>query len=217
MRWRGRVTADDDAARGTMVDTQLARRGIDDPRVLAAMRAVPRHRFVPETERNRAHGDHPVQIGHGQTVSQPHIVAMMSALLGDLPAGSRILEVGSGSGYQTAVLVHMGFEVHAIERLSVLVGPASSLLAELDLSPASVITGDGHLGRPEQAPFDAILAAAAPTSLPTAWPKQLTPSGRIVAPVGPRLEQWLRVWRLRDGDLDAEDVCRVRFVPLIPD
>ena len=199
-----------------MVRRQLAGRGIEDERVLAAMRAVPRHLFLPESSAREAHGDHPVPIGHGQTVSQPHIVALMSQLLADLPAGASVLEVGSGSGYQTAVLVHMGYRVHAIERLAELTVRAGPLLDRLDLAPTSLTIGDGHLGLPEQAPFDAILCAAAPVRLPDAWSEQLVPDGRIVAPTGPRIDQWLRVWKKRDGGLVSRDVCRVRFVPLVP-
>jgi protein-L-isoaspartate(D-aspartate) O-methyltransferase len=200
-----------------MVESQLRQRGIDDERVLTAMLAVPRHRFVPNNSIGEAHGDHPVPIGHGQTVSQPHIVAMMSQLLADLPTDSKILEIGSGSGYQTAILVHMGFQVFAIERISALARRAEPLLQELELQPASLIVGNGHLGLSEFAPFDAIICAAAAESLPNAWSDQLAPDGRIIAPTGPTKNQWLRQWNKRNGVLEVDDICRVRFVPLVDD
>jgi protein-L-isoaspartate(D-aspartate) O-methyltransferase len=200
-----------------MVESQLRQRGINDERVLAAMLAVPRHRFVPTESIAEAHGDHPVRIGHGQTVSQPHIVAIMSQLLTDLPVKSKILEIGSGSGYQTAILVHMGFRVYAIERIGKLAQRSEPLLKELKLQPTSLIVGNGHLGLPESAPFDAIICAAAADSLPNAWPEQLGPNGRIIAPTGPPQDQWLRQWNKRNGALEVDDICRVRFVPLVDD
>ena len=201
--------------RSEMVESQLRKRGISDQRVLAAMLAVPRHRFVPTDSIGEAHGDHPVRIGHGQTVSQPHIVAMMSELLADLPIKSKILEIGSGSGYQTAILVHMGFQVFSIEIIEALATQSRRLLEELDLTPHSLIVGNGHLGLPDFAPYDAIISAAAAESLPIAWSDQLVPKGRIIAPTGERQDQWLRQWTKRNHLLEVEEICRVRFVPLI--
>jgi protein-L-isoaspartate(D-aspartate) O-methyltransferase len=203
--------------RSRMVELQLRQRGITDERILAAMLAVPRHRFVPTDSIGEAHGDHPVRIGHGQTVSQPHIVAMMSQLLADLPAEAKILEIGSGSGYQTAILVHMGFRVYAVERIDALASRAAALLKELELKPISLIVGNGHLGLSEFAPFDAIICAAAADSLPKAWTEQLGPNGRIIAPTGPPKDQWLRRWTKLNGGLEVDDICRVRFVPLVDD
>ena len=153
-----------------MVDEQLLTRDIEDQRVLKAMQSVPRHAFVPEGIRASAHMDNPLPIGHDQTISQPYIVALMTQLLAQkVPVGGRILEIGSGSGYQTAILVSMGFEVHCIEVIPELVQPSREALSSIGLEPASMIIGDGHLGMSAKAPFDGILAAACARKLPKAW------------------------------------------------
>ena len=201
--------------REAMVDKQLVARGISDERVLAAMREIPRHRFVPASKLGLAYGDRPVPIGSGQTISQPYIVAMMSSLLSELEEGAKVLEIGSGSGYQTAILVHMGLEVHAVEILPKLAEASRTTLGELDLTPASLRAANGQTGLPEHAPYEAIIAAACAKRLPAAWPEQITPSGTIVAPIGRWRGQRLVKWQEKDGALHRSDVCGVRFVPLV--
>ena len=201
--------------REAMVDRQLVARGISDERVLAAMREIPRHRFVPASRLSLAYSDRPVPIGSGQTISQPYIVAIMSSLLGELEEGSKVLEIGSGSGYQTAVLVHMGLEVHAVEILSDLAEESMARLEELELAPASLRVANGQEGLPEHAPYDAIIAAACAKRMPVAWPQQIASRGIIVAPMGRWRGQRLVKWDEKDGALHRSDVCNVRFVPLV--
>ena len=201
--------------REAMVDRQLVARGISDERVLAAMRDIPRHHFVPESRLSLAYSDRPVPIGSGQTISQPYIVAIMSSLLSELEEGSKVLEIGSGSGYQTAVLVHMGLEVHAVEILSNLAEESMARLEELELTPASLRVANGQEGLPEHAPYDAIIAAACAKRMPVAWPQQITSRGIIVSPIGRWRGQRLAKWDEKDGALHRSDVCNVRFVPLV--
>jgi len=201
--------------RETMVDRQLVARGISDERVLAAMREIPRHRFVPASRLSLAYSDRPVPIGSGQTISQPYIVAIMSSLLSELEEGSKVLEIGSGSGYQTAVLVHMGLEVHAVEILSGLAEASMARLEELELAPASLRVANGQEGLPEHAPYDAIIAAACAKRMPVAWPQQIASRGIIVSPMGRWRGQRLVKWDEKDGALHRSDVCNVRFVPLV--
>jgi len=201
--------------REAMVDRQLVARGISDKRVLAAMREIPRHRFVPASRLSLAYSDRPVPIGSGQTISQPYIVAIMSSLLSELEEGSKVLEIGSGSGYQTAVLVHMGLEVHAVEILSDLAEASMARLEELELAPASLRVANGQEGLPEHAPYDAIIAAACAKRMPVAWPQQIASRGIIVAPMGRWRGQRLVKWDEKDGALHRSDVCNVRFVPLV--
>ncbi len=201
--------------REAMVDRQLVARGISDERVLAAMREIPRHRFVPASRLSLAYSDRPVPIGSGQTISQPYIVAIMSSLLGELGEGSKVLEIGSGSGYQTAVLVHMGLEVHAVEILPDLAEASMARLEELELAPASLRVANGQEGLPEHAPYDAIIAAACAKRMPVAWPQQIASRGIIVAPMGRWRGQRLVKWDEKDGALHRSDVCNVRFVPLV--
>ena len=201
--------------REAMVDRQLVARGISDERVLAAMREIPRHHFVPESRLSLAYSDRPVPIGSGQTISQPYIVAIMSSLLSELEEGSKVLEIGSGSGYQTAVLVHMGLEVHAVEILSDLAEASMARLEELELAPASLRVANGQEGLPEHAPYDAIIAAACAKRMPVAWPQQIASRGIIVAPMGRWRGQRLVKWDEKDGALHRSDVCNVRFVPLV--
>ena len=191
----------------------LARRGIRDTRVLAAMAAVPREQFVPETERRQAYADRALSIGHGQTISQPFMVASMLEPL-ELDGG-RVLDVGTGSGYQAAVLSELADEVVTIERVPELAEQARRTLEQAGYANVDVRVGDGTLGVPELAPFDGIVVAAAAPAVPEALYDQLAPGGRIVVPVGSRHEQWLEiVERSKAGPMRRRTVpCR--FVPLL--
>jgi protein-L-isoaspartate(D-aspartate) O-methyltransferase len=203
-------------AREDMVERQLVARGIHVEAVLEAMREVPRERFVPTESSERAHCDQAVGIAAGQTISQPFIVARMSELIATLPEGSKVLEIGAGSGYQTAILVHMGFEVHAVEIVAELGEQARKRLAELGLSPASLTIADGRRGLAEHAPYDGVIAAAFIKRLPKSWVSQLAPEGIIVAPLGRKGNQTLCEWRLMaDDKLQKRTMEPVRFVPLV--
>lgn len=205
---------DFDALREQMVSQQLAARDISDQRVLDAVRALPRHRFVPRSEQRHAYEDRPLRIGRGQTISQPYIVALMTQLLG-LEGHERVLEIGTGSGYQAALLAHLAAEVHTIERHASLAERAAVVLDQLGLDNVHIHIGDGSLGWPEAAPYDAIIATAAAPRAPQALLDQLADGGRLVLPVGAGTRQSLQVWR-RDGDtLTHEDIVPVAFVPLI--
>ena len=209
--------ADDDrftAARERMVAEQIAARGIEDPRVLAAMRSVPRHAFVPAEHRDRAYEDFPVGIGHGQTISQPYVVALMTTLARVGP-GDRVLEVGTGSGYQAAVLAACGAEVWTIEIVPELAERARRDLARLGYDRVHVRTGDGYRGWPDQAPFDAVLVTAAPPSVPRPLLDQLAPNGRLVIPVGEAGDvQSLEVHVRTEHGVEVEEIAPVRFVPM---
>jgi len=199
-----------------MVLEQIAQRDISDARVLEAMQKIPRHFFVPDEMKKMAHDDNPLPIGHEQTISQPYMVAAMTTLLTRLiPDGSKVLEIGSGSGYQTAILVHMGYEVHSIELLPELLEQSKKVLQELDLMPTSMTCGDGHLGIKEKAPYDGIIAAACAKKLPKAWKQQLAEDGVIVAPISTITGQHLFKWQKQQGKLSKERVMAVRFVPLV--
>lgn len=200
-------------ARDEMVRTQLVARDIVDPRVLAAMRTVPRHRFVPADLARSAHDDRPLPIGHGATISQPYVVAKMSELA-DIHPGDRVLDVGTGSGYQAAVLAELGAEVYGIEIEDALATGARAILRELGLV-VDVVTGDGWRGRPEHAPYQAIIVAAAPPTVPAALIDQLALGGRLVIPVGERWSQSLQVITRTDGGTTTRDVFSVAFVPLV--
>jgi len=203
-----------DQQRNGMVDTQIVARGIRDPRVLAAMRDVPRHLFVPEKFRARAYEDHPVPIGCGQTISQPYIVAIMTELLAVTP-GDHILEIGAGSGYQAAILARLAASVVSVERHEVLAEQAQACLEELGCTNATVVCGDGSLGYPEAAPYDAIIVTAACPHVPPALKEQLCPGGRLVCPTGSRdLQQLLSIVREEDGFVTTQSI-RCVFVPLI--
>jgi len=201
-----------EAQRRRMVENQLRDRGIRDERVMEAFMAVPRHVFVPEEMEAQAYTDAPLPIGESQTISQPYIVALMTEALGVEP-GERILEVGTGSGYQAAILAAMGAEVYTIESVTALADRARAILKRLELGKIHYKTGNGRLGWPEEAPFDGIIVTAAPGGLPPALPEQLTENGRLVIPFG-RFEQILyRISRTGDG-FQRERLCAVRFVPL---
>jgi protein-L-isoaspartate(D-aspartate) O-methyltransferase len=198
--------------RERMVSTQLIARDIDDPRVLAAMRSVPRHEFVPADLTSVAYEDGPLPIGHGVTISQPYIVALMTQLASVRP-GDRVLDVGTGSGYQAAVLAAMGAEVYGIEIIEPLATAAAQRLRELGYA-ATIRAGDGWAGWPEHAPFDAIVLAAAPPEIPAALVEQLVVGGRLVLPVGDRWQQQLVVVTRTAGGFERRIVIPVAFVPM---
>jgi protein-L-isoaspartate(D-aspartate) O-methyltransferase len=201
-------------ARERMLAT-LCWHGIRDERILAAMRAVPRHRFIPPTHRSAdAYDDHPCPIGHGQTISQPYIVAYMSGML-EIRRGSRILEIGTGCGYQAAVLAELGAQVYTIERLEPLAACAREALAACGYGSVRCRVGDGYAGWPEEAPFDGILAACAAPSVPPTLADQLAEGGRLVMPVGGE-PQRLVIVRRTGGRLEQHDDLWVRFVPMVP-
>ncbi|MEQ8485647.1 MAG: protein-L-isoaspartate(D-aspartate) O-methyltransferase [Pseudomonadales bacterium] len=201
--------------RQRMVQDQIAARGIDDARVLAAMGRVPRERFVPATLQANAYDDAPLPIGDGQTISQPFIVAYMVAALA-LEGGERVLEIGTGSGYAAAVLAEIATEVYTVERLATLAEAAADTLAAAGYERVHVRCGDGTLGWPEASPFDAILVSAGGPDVPATLRDQLAPGGRLVIPVGQSrgMQRLVRVTRTGDG-FDTEDLEAVRFVPLI--
>jgi protein-L-isoaspartate(D-aspartate) O-methyltransferase len=195
-----------------MVVQQLQARGISDPLVLAAMRKVPRHELIPEENRGDAYGDHPVPIGEGQTISQPLIVAYMTECL-ELKGGERVLEVGTGSGYQAAILAEIAGEVDTIEIVPSLAKRAAADLARLGYSNVFVRQGDGYRGWPEKAPFDGIIVTAAPPTIPKPLLEQLKVGGRLVAPVGVDVQQLVRITRTESG-FSEEKLVPVRFVPM---
>ncbi len=208
------------AARARMVETQLVSRGIASARVLEAMASVPRHEFVDPSLIAEAYSDHALPIGHGVTISQPYIVARMSEAAAIRP-GARVLEIGAGSGYQTAVLAELGAEVFAIERIEALVGPAQARLERLGYgSQVHLRAGDGSLGWPDKGPYEAILVAAAAPVVPRALTSALAEGGRLVIPVGRRVQELRLIRRPRQGPresggLVSETLLPVRFVPLI--
>jgi protein-L-isoaspartate(D-aspartate) O-methyltransferase len=210
----GTDTPEQAAARQQMVDSQLARRGIQDPRILAAMARVPRHRFVPEPQQAQAYADHPLSIGGGQTISQPYIVARMTELL-RLAGPERVLEVGTGSGYQTAVLAELAREVYTIEALSALADRAERTLRALGYTGVHVRAGDGTLGWPEAAPFNRIIVTAAGPSVPPPLVDQLAEGGRLVMPVGSAAAQVLHILDKREGRGQVTTDCDCVFVKLV--
>ena len=202
-------------ARQQMVSLQLQARGITDPRVLAALGRVPRHLFVPPELASLAYGDHPLPIGQGQTISQPYIVALMSQWA-EVQPGEKVLEVGTGSGYQAAVLAELTDRVFSIEIIPELAQAAAARLSALGYDKVRVKTGDGYLGWPEEAPFDAILVTAAAPAVPAALAAQLKEGGRLVIPLGAAYwEQTLVRLRKIQGELKEEEQIPVRFVPLV--
>ena len=201
-------------AREEMVRQQIERRGVSNERVLAAMRSIPRHLFVPRHDHELAYIDAPLSIGQGQTISQPYIVAAMSELLG-LQGSEKVLEIGTGSGYQTAILCALAEEVYSIERLPQLAEAALRRLEGLGITNVHVISADGTQGLPEHAPFDAILVTAAAPHVPAVLLDQLAEGGRLVIPVGSRYSQSLQLWTREKGQLHSRDCMGVVFVPLI--
>ncbi|RFF26695.1 MULTISPECIES: protein-L-isoaspartate(D-aspartate) O-methyltransferase [unclassified Wenzhouxiangella] len=204
--------------RAHMVDGQVAARGVDSERVLEAMRDVPRHRFVPEAQRRQAYDDRPLPIGHGQTISQPYMVAFMSEEL-DVEPGDRVLEVGTGSGYQAAVLAAMGVEVVSIEIIPELAESAAEKLASLDFGNVTVLAGDGYYGHAEGGPYDGIIVTAAADHVPPPLVEQLEPGERMIIPVGRSgwQQNLLRVEKRPDGSTRSRNLMAVRFVPLTGD
>jgi protein-L-isoaspartate(D-aspartate) O-methyltransferase len=201
-------------ARQRMVESQLRARGIKDERVLGAMAKVPRHEFAPEQLRGEAYEDHPLPIGEGQTISQPYIVAIMLEAL-ELSADDRVLEVGTGSGYLTALLAELVSEVISIERHAVLADAARDLLRHLGYANVKVIVGDGSQGYRPGAPYDAIIVSAAAPELPSALVAQLAEGGRMIVPVGAEDSQQLQLIRTENGQprVALRELCR--FVPLV--
>ncbi|MBI5844657.1 MAG: protein-L-isoaspartate(D-aspartate) O-methyltransferase [Deltaproteobacteria bacterium] len=203
-----------DSLRERMVTEQIRMRGVSDPAVLAAMRKIPRHLFVREDFRDEAYEDHPLPIGEGQTISQPFIVAEMTQALSLTPR-DRVLEIGTGSGYQTAILAEIARRVYTIERVEPLHAEAKSLLSELGYLNISFRCGDGTLGWPEEAPFDAILVTAGSPSVPSALKAQLAKGGRMVIPVGDEGLQNLMLLVKDDNGFREYDLGGCRFVPLV--
>jgi len=199
--------------RKRMVAEQIERRGLHDPRLLAAFESVPRHLFVPEEYRYAAYDDGPLPIGYGQTISQPYIVALMTNLL-MLTGVERVLEVGAGSGYQAAILGMLAEEVHTVEYVSELASGADRLLKGLGMDNVHCHFGDGSLGWPENAPYAGILVAAAAPHTPKALLEQLEDGGRLVLPVGGRGFQQLEVWERKGDDFSSKSIIAVAFVPL---
>lgn len=205
---------DYESARETMVQSQIARRGISSERVLQAFRSVPRHKFVPPDRREYAYQDRPLPIGEGQTISQPYIVAYMTDKL-DIAEEDRVLEIGTGSGYQAAILAELADEVHTVERHRSLVEETSRLLAELGYDNVHLYHRDGTLGLPEEAPFQAVIVTAAAPEIPQALLDQLDLGGRLIMPVGGRGGQVLKLAVREEQGIETELLSPVAFVPLI--
>jgi protein-L-isoaspartate(D-aspartate) O-methyltransferase len=200
--------------REEMVRTQLRARGIRDERLLAAMSRVPRHEFVAPAYQEHAYADHPVPIGEGQTISQPYIVALTVQAL-QLTSSSKVLEIGTGSGYQTAILVELSGQVYSLERLHGLEAQAVNMLQRLGYTNATLAIGDGSEGWPEHAPYDAIAVSAAAPEIPRPLIAQLADGGRMVIPVGPGDAQRLELVFKQDGQVHIHSLEGCRFVPLI--
>jgi protein-L-isoaspartate(D-aspartate) O-methyltransferase len=204
------------AEREAMVERQLRRRGIGEPHILEAFRAVPREAFINDEYAHLAYGDHPLPIEAGQTISQPYIVAL-TIQAADIERGDTVLEVGAGSGYAAAVISRIADKVVAIERQHDLVVVARERLERLGYDNVEIVEGDGTKGCPDHAPFDAIVAAASGSHVPKALLAQLAPGGRIVMPVGSPggIQELIKVTKQEDGTLSQESLGGVRFVPLI--
>ena len=198
-----------------MVAEQLVSRGISSKAVLDAMRIVPRHLFVPEDIQNMAYSDSPLPIGFDQTISQPYIVAFMTEQLNPEP-GMKILEIGTGSGYQAAVLAQIGCEIYSIELLDELAERAKAVIGHLNYDNVTVKCGNGYLGWPEKAPFDAIIVTAAPENIPEKLVEQLKDGGTMVVPVGPvNAVQSLKIIMKKENRVMEKDLLPVRFVPMV--
>jgi len=197
-----------------MVEEQIMTRGVEDEAVLNALQSVPRHAFVPAKYLHQAYADHPLPIGHGQTISQPYIVALMSAEL-DVNQGDRVLEVGTGSGYQAAVLGEMGLKVYTVEIIPELASQAEDTLTQEGYDNVEVLNADGYFGWKEHAPYDAIIVTAAPDHLPQPLVQQLKEGGNLVIPIGP-IGAVQTLWRYEkvDGEIQATNLGAVKFVPL---
>jgi protein-L-isoaspartate(D-aspartate) O-methyltransferase len=199
--------------RELMVETQIAARGVSDRRVLDAMRKVERHLFVPPKYLDLSYADEPLPIGNGQTISQPYIVAYMTEAL-ELAAGDKVLEIGTGSGYQAAVLAEMVKEVYSMELLRPLADSSRERLASLGYKNVEVVCGDGYKGLPEKAPFDAILVTAAPPEIPEELADQLKVGGRMIVPVGSFFQELVLITRTDKG-FERRSLIPVRFVPMV--
>jgi protein-L-isoaspartate(D-aspartate) O-methyltransferase len=198
--------------RDWMVDTQIVREGITDPRVIAAMRRVPRHRFIPDAESDDAYGNFPLSIGYEQTISQPFIVAYMTEAL-MLQPGEKVLEIGTGSGYQAAILAELGVQVFTIEIVKPLAQYARENLSKLGYDQVWVRAGDGYQGWPEERPFDAIIITAAPEHIPSPLLEQLAVGGRLILPVGGHSQNLVLIRRTEEG-YERTELLGVRFVPM---
>jgi protein-L-isoaspartate(D-aspartate) O-methyltransferase len=203
------------AKRSDMVAKQVAARGVKDPRVLEAMRTVPRHIFIPEDLLDEAYGDYPLPIGYGQTISQPYIVALMTELL-QLEGDEKVLEVGTGSGYQAAVLSLLAKEVYSIDIVPELAVSAKERLGQLGCHNVEVMVADGWKGLPFKGPFEAIIVTAAAEEIPRALEEQLAEGGRMVIPVGPHggVQELVLITKMH-GKITRKEVTSVRFVPLV--
>lgn len=198
--------------REKMVETQIKARGVKDPRVLSALLKVERHLFVPKEFHSSAYSDQPLPIGEGQTISQPYIVALMTELL-ELKGDEKVLEIGTGSGYQAAILAELAKEVYSIEIVESLATSAKKLLQELGYQNIQVKVGDGYLGWPEVAPFDAIIVTCAPDHIPKPLIEQLKEGGRMVVPVGTYSQELKKIVK-RSGKIETTDILPVLFVPM---
>lgn len=202
------------AERERMVENQIINRGVNDPAVLAAMKTVPRHEFVPDDFVSQAYRDHPLPIGYGQTISQPFIVALMTEAL-NLEKGDRVLEIGTGSGYQAAILAALDTQVYTIEIIPELAQEAEDRLINLGYANIEVLNADGYFGWEDQAPFDAVIVTAAPDHLPQLLIQQLSEGGRMIIPIGPiGAVQTLWLFESSGGELKAMNLGPVSFVPL---
>lgn len=202
------------ALRKKMVDEQIIARGIKDKRLINILYKIERHRFVPQSFRDSSYGDFPLPIGEGQTISQPYMVALMTECL-SLKGEEKILEIGTGSGYQTAILAELAKEVYSIERIESLAKRAENLLRELGYSNIKIKSGDGTLGWPEASPFERIIVTAASTKVPSPLIEQLKEGGIMVIPLGDRFSQVLNVIEKRKDEIITSQVCGCVFVPLI--
>ena len=201
------------ALRQKMVQEQIINRGISNERVIKALLEVPRHEFVPYRYKYRAYSDHPLPIAKDQTISQPYIVALMTELL-DLEGGEKVLEIGTGSGYQAAVLAELVDEVYSIEIIKELAESAQTLLEKLGYSKIKIKHGDGYKGWPEHAPYDAVIVTAAPPAIPHQLFEQLREGGRMVIPVGGHYQE-LKLVKKVNGIIKVENIISVRFVPMV--
>lgn len=200
--------------RNEMVEEQIMKRGIKDPQILQAMRSVKRHEFVPEHNRHLAYSDRPLPIGHDQTISQPYIVALMTKHL-DLDKGDKVLEVGTGSGYQAAVLAEITPNVYSIEIVKELAERARKTLREQGYDNVRIKIGDGYKGWEEYAPYDGIIVTASPSEVPSPLKEQLAEGGRLIIPVGGPIFQNLVLLKKENGKIEREEISGVRFVPMI--
>lgn len=214
MPFESSISAPYHSERQAMVENQLRRRGINDPRVLEAMLRVPRHEFVPETYRSQAYEDHPIPIGEEQTISQPFIVALSLQAL-SLNGSERVLEVGTGSGYQTALLASLAASVFSMERHRSLAMTAQSTLTRLQYYNVHLAVGDGTQGWPEHAPYQAMLISAAAPAVPQSLLTQLSNRGKMVIPVGPPHAQQLQLVVKSDAGYLTQNIEGCRFVPLV--